>query len=92
MSNNIQLTICVIIVCILFEIKNENTYRQMRRIGQGIRMYNMSRIEDGTYSYKESLEMYLSVKPYWMALINVFYWGYRKLIPEDVYEKIKDYV
>lgn len=74
-----------------FMIKNENAYYQHLVILNAIYEYGKNIIRnDGDPSLYEGL--YDRMEPYWKTLLRFWDWGYKRILPKESYEIIKDYI
>lgn len=72
--------------------KNENTFKQRMKIIKAIHAYFQSKKAVGKMDVSEIEYMYHSVEPYDNTLNRRFDWGYKNIVPPDVYEKIEQYI
>lgn len=72
--------------------KNENTFKQRMKIIEAIHDYFQSKIDIEEMDVSEIDYMYDSIEPYDNTLNRRFDWGYKNIVPPDVYEKIKPYI
>ena len=85
----------LLMMCIILDIKNVNTYKQLRRVLDACHDYNAQEIKRAYNSGKRlsmQLISYSEIKSYDASLYNLFDWGYKHLVPNDVFEKIKPYI
>ena len=83
------LTIIVLLFCCVMHIKNEVTYKNDLIISRAIYFYNIDRISKGDL---DSILSYDVIKSYNKAFINIFDWGYKNLVPEDIYALIEPFI
>lgn len=83
----------VLILAIVFLIKNGVTYKHMNRILNAIHEYNTREIDK---SFEENrpfdIISYDCFKSYEAVLFNIFDWGNKNIIPVEYYERIKPYL
>ena len=72
--------------------KNENTFKQRMKIIKAIHAYFQSKKDIEEMDVSEIDYMYHSVEPYYNTLNRRFDWGYKNIVPPDVYEKIEPYI
>lgn len=72
--------------------KNNNTFKQRRKIIKAIHTYFQSKNGIEEMDVAEIDYMYHSVEPYDDTLNRRFDWGYKNIVPPDVYEKIEPYI
>lgn len=86
--------ITIWLLLIIFLIKNERTYKQRVKIIKAIKKYNVD-IIDECYSYEEYKYMsirYDCIEKYEETLFRFWDWGNKRIVPKEVYEKIKKYL
>lgn len=86
--------ISIYLFLIIFLIKNENTNKQQTKIIKAIKKYNIH-IIDECYSYEEYKYMSISydcIESYNKTLLRFWDWGNKRIVPKEVYEKIKIYL
>lgn len=66
-------------------LKNTRTFTVRRIISDAILNY---RREHGQSSYINTDKM----EPYDETLYRLWDWGYKRIVPKDVFDKIKDYI
>lgn len=85
------LVLCVlgILACVYLLFKNDNTCRKLCRVSEAIYQYNVSQIRKD-----RSLNIipYSVIRDYDAAFYDLFNWGYRDVVPSDVFEKIKPFI
>lgn len=86
----------IIVICLiallfscLYYIKNEITYKNMMIISYAIYSYNISMIKVEHY---DELISYDDIKSYHKALLNIFDWGYKNILPKDIYVLIEPFI
>lgn len=72
--------------------KNENTFKQRVKIIKAIHAYFQSKKDVEEMDVEEVDYMYHSVEPYDDTLNRRLDWGYKNIVPPDVYEKIEPYI
>ena len=80
---------------VIILIKYLNTTVKRCNILDAIEKYNQQEIENHCLEYTDEpvkLIPYRFSKTYYETLFNLFDWGYKNLVPPDVYEKIKPYL
>lgn len=90
--NNVVLLLTIIVVllfCCVMHIKNEVTYKNNLIISRAIYFYNIDRISKGDL---DSILSYDVIKSYDKAFINMFDWGYKNLVPKDVFALIEPFI
>ena len=90
--NNVILLLTIIVVSLFFcviHIKNEVTYKNNIIISRAIYFYNIDRISKGDL---DGMLSYDVIKSYNKSLINMFDWGYKNLVPKDIYALIEPFI
>lgn len=72
--------------------KNNNTFKQRMKIIKAIHAYFQSKKDVEEMDVAEVDYMYHSVEPYDDTLNRRLDWGYKNIVPPDVYEKIEPYI
>ena len=73
-------------------VKNNNTFKQRMKIIKAIHAYFQSKKGIEEMDVAEIDYMYHSVEPYDDTLNRRLDWGYKNIVPPDVYEKIEPYI
>lgn len=73
-------------------VKNNNTFKQRMKIIKAIHAYFQSKKGIEEMDVAEIDYMYHSVEPYDNTLNRRLDWGYKNIVPPDVYEKIEPYI
>ena len=88
--------VIVLIIMLFYNIyiyvKNNNTFKQRMKIIKAIHTYFQSKKDVEEMDVAEIYYMYHSVEPYDDTLNRRFDWGYKNIVPSDVYEKIEPYI
>ena len=85
----IVVSFIMLIGCGVMLIKNNITYNNLTLILAAIHKYNMAqKFNNGSVDYIS----YDCMKDYDRALYNLFYWGYKKLVPPEIYKKIRPHI
>ena len=90
--NNVILLLTIIVVSLfscVMHIKNEVTYKNNLIISRAIYFYNIDRISKGDL---DGMLSYDVIKSYNKSLINMFDWGYKNLVPKDIYALIEPFI
>lgn len=86
----------VLIIVLAYEFymlfKNDNTFKQRMKIIKAIHAYFQSKKDVEEMDVAEVDYMYHSVEPYDDTLNRRLDWGYKNIVPPDVYEKIEPYI
>lgn len=79
-----------IVSILVLRIKNNNTFTQRMRVMFGITCY----ITNNAHSLKEGdvEKLFDSMESYDDTLYRLWDWGYKNIVSEDTYEKIKVYL
>ena len=75
--------------CVVMMIKNEITYKNYSIISSAIYHYNVDRIEHFEFSKKIEFER---MRSYWKTLFRFWDWGYKHIVPPEIFEVIKPYI
>lgn len=75
-----------LIGCGIMLIKNQITYKNLILITCAIHKHNIDSANHGA-----AID-YDCMKDYDRAFYNLFYWGYKKLVPPEIYKKIRPYI
>lgn len=70
--------------------KNSNTYKQHMKIITAIREYSYDHVDEITN--KDIVKMFNSKEDYGKTLFRFWDWGYTRIVPKDVLEKIQPYI
>ena len=77
-------------------IRNCFTYRNQGIIATAIHLYNLNYIvttENLTEEdYKANTIDYCVIENYYVTFTRIWDWGYKNLVPKDIYEKIKEFI
>ena len=78
-----------ILLCGVMRIKNEVTYKNCVIILNAIHKYNINMME--TYDL-DKLIPFSEMKSYNRVFYNLFDWGYKNIVPKDVYPLIEPFI
>lgn len=87
---NTILISCAILVFVLifFSIKNLVTFHVHSKIVDAIGRYRMECIRND-----KPMEVdYCDLEEYEETMFNIWNWGYKRLLPKEKYEKIKEFI
>lgn len=88
--------VIVMFICLAYDAymisKNENTFKQRMKIIKAIHAYFQSKKDIEEMDVSEIDYMYHSIESYYNTLNRRFDWGYKNIVPSDVYEKIEPYI
>jgi uncharacterized protein involved in high-affinity Fe2+ transport len=87
------LLVIVLVLNILFMIKNTVTYFNQIKINSAIHDYHVWCIYNApkNYDYRKAVD-YEDKRGYFRTLFRVFDWGYKNILSKEKYELIKDYI
>lgn len=85
--------VCVIILimCVIFTIKNENTYRTHIIINEAIFARKMYCIRNADFEHVNEVD-YKHAESYGRTLLRFWDWGYKRILPPDKFEIIKPFI
>lgn len=83
------ISIFILIVTVIVYLKNNNTYKNHMIILNAIAKYNYAAMLEDLWG--DRIE-YSCVKSYYSSLFNIFDWGYKNLVPRDVYKRIEPFI
>ena len=93
MSNSVYILTAVGIFVIAFTavmlFKNENTYKNQIIISDALYAYNMDVIKHGRYDATISFDC---IESYWKTMFKLWDWGYKHIVPPEMFELIKPYI
>ena len=85
----IYISIFILIAMIILHFKNNNTYKNHMIILNAIAKHNYAAmLEDQCNSCID----YGCIESYYKTLFNLFDWGYKNLVPRDVYNRIEPFI
>ncbi len=85
----IYISIFILISMVILHLKNNNTYKNHIIILNAIAKHNCAAIlEDQCNKCIE----YGCIESYYLSLFNLFDWGYKNLVPRDVYKRIEPFI
>lgn len=92
-----SVSVGIVLIIMLFYnvymyVKNNNTFKQRMKIIKAIHAYFQSKKDVEEMDVAEIDYMYHSVEPYDDTLNRRLDWGYKNIVPPDVYEKIEPYI
>lgn len=74
---------------ILLWLKNQNTYRQRKKIIDAIQAYNDWCIKERRFGEVISCE---SMRDYSSCLMDIFDWGHKNILPEREYRSLEPFI
>ena len=85
----IVIVICCLIICflIMLIIKNENTFKQQKKIIKAIDKWY-----DNTGDVVMALNYLHSMEDYRKTLFRLWDWGCKRIVPKNVYHHIKPFI
>ena len=95
--NDIVFIILAIIICfdVILLIKNKITFKNRDIIRNAIHRYVLEQIQNGefsSYSVINNFAIFSQMEPYEKTWWRLWDYGYKHIVPEDVYQKIKPYI
>ena len=95
MLSNIITSILIILyiglaVSIYVLVKNTNTYKQHIKISKAIKEYLCNHADE--IENEDITSMFDSIQDYDKTLYRFWDWGYERIVPKDVLEKIQPYI
>lgn len=79
----------ILIVMVILLFKNNNTYKNHIILLNAIAEHNRAAILKDQYDKRIS---YACIESYCKTLFNLFDWGYKNLVPRDVYKRIEPFI
>lgn len=76
----------MIILCVYLFIKNLWTYHVRSKIATAIYQYQINNPIQYNYYVTYDLEYYNK------TLFRLWDWGYKRIVPKEIYDRIKDYI
>lgn len=83
------ISIFILIVTIIVYFKNNNTYKNQSIILNAIAKHNCTAMLEDRWSERIG---YGCIKSYNRSFFNLFDWGYKNLVPRDVYKRIEPFI
>lgn len=83
------ISIFILIVTVIVYFKNNNTYKNHMIILNAIAKYNWAAILEDQCDKRIK---YACIESYYKTLFNLFDWGYKNLVPRDVYKRIEPFI
>lgn len=83
------ISIFILIVTVIVYFKNNNTYKNHMIILNAIAKYNWAAILEDQCDKRIE---YACIESYYKTLFNLFDWGYKNLVPRDVYKRIEPFI
>lgn len=85
----IFINIFILIVMVVLLLKNNNTYKNHIILLNAIAEHNRAAIMEDRY---DKCISYGCIESYYTTLFNLFDWGYKNLVPRDVYKRIEPFI
>jgi hypothetical protein len=82
--------IALLIFAVFMFIKNENTYRVHTKVIDAIHKYRMFCIYNAP-DQTEQVSVF-DIEPYAQTLFRLWGWGYKRILPAEKYELIKEFL
>lgn len=79
----------IYVICLVVLLKNLITYKNLTIILDAIHCYNINMIDLGNL---DRIISYDVIKSYIEVLLNPFDWGYKNLVPKDVFALIEPFI
>ena len=77
-------------LCMVYaHVKSDNTYKQHHRILEAIFNHNIAAINNREFNL---IIDYNHIEPYDTTFLRLWDWGYKRIVPPDVLEKIEPYI
>lgn len=83
------ISIFILIAMIILHFKNNNNYKNHIIILNAIAKHNCAAIQEDRCD--KCIE-YGCVESYYLSFFNLFDWGYKNLVPRDVYKRIEPFI
>ena len=85
----IFINIFILIAMVILHFKNNNTYKNHMILLNAIAKHNYAAmLEDRC----DKCISYGCIESYYTTLFNLFDWGYKNLVPRDVYKRIEPFI
>lgn len=85
----IFINVFILIVMVILHFKNNNTYKNYMILLNAIAEHNCAVILEDRCDKRISYEC---IESYYKTLFNLFDWGYKNLVPRDVYKRIEPFI
>lgn len=85
----IFINVFILIVMVILHLKNNNTYKNHIILLNAIAEHNCAVILEDQCDKRISYEC---IESYYKTLFNLFDWGYKNLVPRDVYKRIEPFI
>lgn len=85
----IFINVFILIVMVILLFKNNNTYKNHIILLNAIAEHNRAAILEDQRDKRISYEC---IESYCKTLFNLFDWGYKNLVPRDVYKRIEPFI
>lgn len=86
-------SVVIMLVCLFFLIKNNNTYVQHTKISHAIYEYQVYCIYNKPRDYDSDKDVtYSDEEEYSKTLFRIFDWGCENILPKEKYELVKQYI
>lgn len=85
----IFINVFILIVMVILQFKNNNTYKNHIILLNAIAEHNCAVILEDRCDKCISYEC---IESYHKTLFNLFDWGYKNLVPRDVYKRIEPFI
>lgn len=86
---NLTILSGALVYLILLMFKNQNTYRQRKKIMDAIYAYNLRCCKEKRFNEVVSFDC---MRSYESSLFDIFDWGNKRIVPEHVYNLISQYI
>lgn len=83
------ISVFILIAMIILLLKNNNTYKNHIILLNAIAEHNRVAILEDQCDKRISYEC---IESYYKTLFNLFDWGYKNLVPRDVYKRIEPFI
>ena len=85
--------IAILLVCLFFLIKNNNTFNQRIKINDAIYEYHRYCIYNKPSDYNASHDVdYCDEESYNKTFFRIFDWGHENILPKEKYDLVKQYI
>lgn len=85
----IFINVFILIVMVILYFKNSNTYKNHIILLNAIAEHNRAAILE---DQRDKCISYECIESYYKTLFNLFDWGYKNLVPRDVYKRIEPFI
>lgn len=85
----IFINVFILIVMVILFFKNNNTYKNHIILLNAITEHNRAAMLEDQCDKRISYEC---IESYYKTLFNLFDWGYKNLVPRDVYKRIEPFI